>query len=182
MNYIDHTCIHIFFFKILQSSSNKNNQHVLYFLNAGGSLISNMTLPCVIKVKRLSVHICIFLIPDTASLTSPSLRTPSVWCWRSGWLAGGRSVNGLFIQVDRIEIDANECEWISGRKEMKLGKFWCAKIRLTDCVRVFSHCNSLQWISSCTTPAVPTGRASGQLAPNSGRAGAYHGAGPKIIS
>ena len=64
MNYIDHTCIHIFFFKILQSSSNKNNQHVLYFLNAGGSLISNMTLPCVMKVKKvmsISLHICISL-------------------------------------------------------------------------------------------------------------------------
>ena len=93
------------------------------------NLIHNIQM---ISRQQKLFHIYIFLIPDTASLTSPSLRTPSVWCWRSGWLAGGRSVNGLFIQVDCIEIDANECEWISGCKEMKLGKFWCAKIRLTD--------------------------------------------------
>ena len=41
--------------------------HVPYFLNAGGSRISNMTFPCVMKVimvmkvMRISPHICISL-------------------------------------------------------------------------------------------------------------------------
>ena len=53
------------FFQILQGSSNFcKTQRVLYFLNAGGSRISNMTFPCVIKVvkvMRISLHICISL-------------------------------------------------------------------------------------------------------------------------
>ena len=53
------------FFKILQDASNFcKTQHVLYFLNAWGSRISNMTFPCVMKVmtaKRISVFLCISL-------------------------------------------------------------------------------------------------------------------------
>ena len=56
MNYIDHTRKHQFipnstrFFKFLH--------HVLYFLNAGGSRISNITFPCVMKV----IKVCISLL------------------------------------------------------------------------------------------------------------------------
>ena len=47
LNYIDHAYI-FNFFKILQGSSNFfKTQHMLYFLNAGGSWISNMTFLCV---------------------------------------------------------------------------------------------------------------------------------------
>ena len=61
-----HACTNLL--KILQGSSNFcKTQHVLYFLNAGGSRISNMTFPCVMKVikimkvMRISLHICISL-------------------------------------------------------------------------------------------------------------------------
>ena len=43
------------------SSDFCKTQHVLYFLNAGGSKISIMTFPCVMKAKRISLHICISL-------------------------------------------------------------------------------------------------------------------------
>ena len=49
------------FFKFLKT------QHVLYFLNEGGSRITNMTFTCVMKVimamkvMRISPHICIYL-------------------------------------------------------------------------------------------------------------------------
>ena len=33
----------------------QRTQHVLYFLKAGGSMISNMTFPCVMKV----INVCI---------------------------------------------------------------------------------------------------------------------------
>ena len=57
------------FFQILQGSSNfcKTQHHVLYFLIAGNSRISNMTFLCTIKVikvmkiMRISLYICIFL-------------------------------------------------------------------------------------------------------------------------
>ena len=49
------------FFKILQGSSNIcKTQHVLYFLNTGGSRISNMTFPCVMKVMKVWGYLCIF--------------------------------------------------------------------------------------------------------------------------
>ena len=58
----------VLFWKFLQDSSNFCKiQHVLYFLNAGGSRISNMTFQCVMKVikvmkvMRISLHICISL-------------------------------------------------------------------------------------------------------------------------
>ena len=53
MNYVDHACICTNFLKILQGSSNFcKTQQVLYFLNNGGSRISNMTFPCVMKVIK----------------------------------------------------------------------------------------------------------------------------------
>ena len=45
---------HANFFQIPQGSSNfSKTQHVLYFLNAGGSRISNMTFLCVMKVIKV---------------------------------------------------------------------------------------------------------------------------------
>ena len=65
MNYIDHTCTHKFlqnsirFFKIkLQDPT------CAFFLNEGGSRISNITFPCVMKVMkatRISLHFSAFL-------------------------------------------------------------------------------------------------------------------------
>ena len=58
----------VLFWKFLQDSSNFCKiQHVLYFLNAGGSRISNMTFQCVMKVikamkvMRISAFLCISL-------------------------------------------------------------------------------------------------------------------------
>ena len=62
MDYFDNACIGTNFFKILQGSSNFfKTQHVLYFLNAGGSRLSNWTFPYVMKIMRISLHICISL-------------------------------------------------------------------------------------------------------------------------
>ena len=61
MNYIDRACIGANL-KILQDSSNFcKSQCVLYFLNSGGSRISNMTFPCVMKITKISLHIFISL-------------------------------------------------------------------------------------------------------------------------
>ena len=58
MAYIDNACMH----KFLHNSARFcKTQHVLYFQNAGGSRISNMTFPCVMKVMRISLLICITL-------------------------------------------------------------------------------------------------------------------------
>ena len=47
------------FFKILQRYSNFcKTQHVLYFLNSGGSRISNMTFQCAMKVMNHG-YLCI---------------------------------------------------------------------------------------------------------------------------
>ena len=43
------------------STNLSKTQHVQYFLDARGSRTSNMTFPCVMKVMRISLHICISL-------------------------------------------------------------------------------------------------------------------------
>ena len=65
MNYIDHTCTHKFLQNSIRLFKIKlQDPTCAFFLNEGGSRISNITFPCVMKVMkatRISLYFFTFL-------------------------------------------------------------------------------------------------------------------------